>query len=187
MDRIFSALALSILFVVFSSTAIDAGIQNESADRELGQVDLNHNTLDFGGPTALFSPLAVAVDTSVTPNRVYVVDTGNHRVLGYADETRLAPGVSPDLVIGQPDLFSAILNLASPNNSILTSPVSAAVDHAGNLYVSDWADNRVLEYDDPFAQCGGTFPCVNAGAQRVLGQLGSFGTTYCDSLRRRQR
>ena len=47
------------------------------------------------------------------------------------------------------------------------------MDAGGNLYVADNDNNRVLEYNTPFAGCG-SFPCVGGGANRVFGQGGSF-------------
>jgi sugar lactone lactonase YvrE len=165
--------------MVALASPLSAGTQNGIADRELGQFGLVDNMVDFGGPAALNFPTAVAIDHSVSPNRIYVVDTDNNRVLGYADETKLMNGSSADLVIGQADFFSAVANASSTANN-LVEPVSATVDSAGNLYVADWGDSRVLEYDAPFSKCGGVFPCVNAGAQRVFGQKGSFSTGLCN-------
>ncbi|MGC2763341.1 MAG: hypothetical protein WA206_18710, partial [Candidatus Binatus sp.] len=52
-------------------------------------------------------------------------------------------------------------------------PYGVAVDAAGNLYVADASNNRVLEYTTPFAECG-SFPCVGGSANMVFGQGGSF-------------
>jgi sugar lactone lactonase YvrE len=152
----------------------------KTANRELGQADLNHNMLNFGGPAGLDAPQNVAVDRSVTPNRLYVVDTRNNRVLGFADQSSLINGSPADLVIGQPDFFSALGSTSIARSATLLSPVAAAVDSSGNLYVADQGNNRVVEYDSPFAQCNGTYPCVSAGAQRVFGQSGSFSTNKCN-------
>ena len=173
----FAIVAPGLLFAVSAR----AGIVDQTANRELGQIDLNHNILNFGGPAGLNGPQDVAIDRSVTPNRLYVVDTGNNRVLGYANESSLSNGDPAELVIGQPDSFSALANFSVTNPSTLWSPVAAAVDSNGNLYVVDQKHNRVLEYDSPFSQCGGTFPCINAGAQRVFGQLGSFSSADCEA------
>ena len=45
----------------------------------------------------------MAIDTSATPNRLYVADDDNNRVLGWNDAASFANGAAADLVIGQPD------------------------------------------------------------------------------------
>src|SRR5262249_22310340 len=57
--------------------------------------------------------------------------------------------------------------------SSLCAPRSAAVDGAGNLYVADVNNNRVLEYNTPFTS--GTV------ADRVFGQGGDFTVGFCDN------
>ena len=42
------------------------------------------------------------------------------------------------------------------------------VDSAGNLYVADYGNNRVLEYTAPFSACS-SFPCVGGPANVVFG------------------
>jgi hypothetical protein len=49
----------------------DAG--DTIADRELGQMDVVHNGLNLVDGIGLVSPEGAAVDTSVSPNRLYVV------------------------------------------------------------------------------------------------------------------
>ena len=50
----------------------------------------------------LFNPTAIAFDTSASPYHVYVVDTGNNRVLGWSNINSLNQGNFADLVLGQP-------------------------------------------------------------------------------------
>src|SRR5579872_3771778 len=104
---------LAIGSIILAARPVGAEPQSTTAVRVLGQHGLSDNMLNFGGPAALNNPEAVAIDHSVTPNRVYVVDSGNNRVLGYADETKLINGAPADLVIGQPDFYSAIVNKAN--------------------------------------------------------------------------
>ena len=51
----------------------------------------------------------------------------------------------------------------------ICNPAGVAVDGAGNLYVADTVNNRVLEYSNPFAACANTFPCVGGPAGRIHG------------------
>jgi hypothetical protein len=47
-----------------------------------------------------------------------------------------------------------------------------AVDSAGNLFVADTSDNRVLEFAQPFS----SGQSAGQSAQKVFGQSGSFTT-----------
>ena len=144
-----------------------------TADRELGQGDFAHNSINLIDGRGFDGPYSAAIDTSVSPNRLYVSDTNNNRILGWKDVTSFTNGSPADLVIGQPDFYSNGQNLGgarTPSRNSLWGPLGVAVDPNGNLYVADSANNnRVLEYNAPFAACG-SFPCVGGGADRVFGQ-----------------
>ena len=128
----------------------------------------------------------VAIDRSASPNRVYVTDTLNNRILGWKNANTLTNGQPADLVLGQPDFVDTgcddRVTPDSPNGVAANSlcfPFGIVVDSHGNLSAGDTDNNRVLEYDTPFAKCNGTFPCVGSPANRVWGQGGSFGTVVC--------
>lgn len=153
---------------------------NFSADKVLGQPDFSHNVPNRVKAAGIFASGGetrsdfVAVDTNASPNRIYVSDTGNNRVLGWHDATAFSNGAAADLVIGQPDFNSYWANNGGVSASSLNSPTGVAVDSAGNLYVGDSGNFRVLEYTNPFAACAGKFPCVGGPADAVFGQCGSF-------------
>src|SRR5689334_18165179 len=50
------------------------------------------------------------IDTSRTPNRVYVADTANNRVLGWSNITAFTTHAAADIVIGQPNPYTTICN-----------------------------------------------------------------------------
>ena len=112
----------------------------------------------------------IAADlTSSTPH-LYVADTYNNRVLGFRDLRTLMAGAKADLVIGQPDFQHVEVNYpfndsTKPTASSLHNPVGLAVDPAGNLYVADTGNGRVLRFPTPFSS-GANFP----SADLVLGQ-----------------
>ena len=151
-----------------------------TADRVLGQGDFNHNLPNLVHAEGIDGPQAVAIDASTTPNRVYVVDNNNNRVLGWKDATSFANGAKADLVIGQPDFLSNNCYYGGPTASSLCNPYGVAVDGSGNLYVADDSNSRVLEYTNPFTACGGVFPCVGGSAHLVFGQGNSFTSGGCN-------
>jgi sugar lactone lactonase YvrE len=149
-----------------------------SANRVLGQLDFTHQTPNLVDAKGLFNPDSVAIDTSSSPNRVYVSDRDNNRVLGWQDAATFANGAAADLVIGQPNFLSSGCGPVSASS--LCDPDGIAVDGLGNLYVVDSSRSRVLEYTNPFEACNNTFPCVGRPANLVFGQGGSFNSAGCD-------
>jgi hypothetical protein len=152
---------------------------NTTADAVLGQLDFSHQSMNLTDAQGLINPEAVAIDASVTPNRLYVTDFNNNRVLGWRDPTSFANGAPADLVVGQPDFLSYFCDGSSGDNisaSDLCFPEAIAADSLGNLYVADTGNNRVLEYSNPFTACNNTFPCVAGAAGIVVGQGVSFTT-----------
>jgi len=65
--------------------AIVTGQISSKAYRALGQADLTRNGLNRVQGTEMSSPGSVAIDFRDGRLRLYVADTGNHRVLGWAD------------------------------------------------------------------------------------------------------
>ena len=160
-------------------------------------------------PFKVFNPGGVAVDRTVDPGRAYVWDAGNSRVLGidlarcYADEGPC----NADIVLGQPSPFdhSACNGDGGVQNfphrppatattlcglpDVTQSPgehhvfIGMVTDNAGNLYVPDSFNHRVLFYENPFK--------TDAVADFVWGQkdfsgftcnLGDFQTPSAASL-----
>ncbi len=151
-----------------------------TADLVLGQPDFVHNGANLIDARGLLSLGAVAIDTSVTPNRLYVSDTDNNRVLGYSDVTALVSGAPADLVIGQPDFFTGPVRQRRES----ARAACATPGRGGGLKRQPLrcrrTNNRVLEYNAPFASCG-SFPCVGGPANLVFGQSGSFTSGACNN------
>lgn len=123
----------------------------------------------------------VAIDNRSNPPRLYIADTFNNRVLGYADARRVRPGDRADIVIGQGD-FSRVLvnsplnNVNLPNESGLRRPIGLVVDKNGDLFVADAGNSRVLRFPSPFSNA---VPGVRQPANLVIGQA-NFTTILTD-------
>ncbi len=112
----------------------------------LAQVTINgYPTREFGQPTLatqlessapnlvegreLFSPSGIAFDNSVSPPHVYIVDSGNNRVLAWNNANNVTQGNYADLVIGQPDKYSTFAGGPLYGTSTgLSAPTGIVVD-----------------------------------------------------------
>jgi uncharacterized protein (TIGR03437 family) len=124
---------------------------------------------------------SVKIDTRSNPPRLYVADSVNHRILGFADARKVRGGDKADVVIGQPDFSKALINYPSNDPNVrgpnsLYLPSDMAIDKDGNLWVADSGNSRVLRFPDPFANPG-------APADLVLGQSG-FSSRLQDATSR---
>ena len=115
----------------------------------------------------------MVIDSTGDTPHLYVSDPYNHRVLGFRDVRKLKPGSAADIVIGQPDLATALCNyptgdINQPTQSSLCRPIGLLVDANGNLYVADSGNGRVLRFPTPFSHQG------NQQADLVLGKPNFF-------------
>ncbi len=95
------------------------------------------------------APLAVFTNG----NAVFVADTLASRVVRFNSAAQYTPtdtAPSPQIqsVVGQPDLLSGKINhgLTEPDATALSIPASGAFDTAGNLWVADAGNNRMLSF-----------------------------------------
>jgi uncharacterized protein (TIGR03437 family) len=143
----------------FAASDLPAG---QSADRVWGQLDLSANGANQIKPTSINAAYKIAIDYSESPFALYVSDTNNNRVLIWKDASHFHSGDPADLVIGQPDLWTATANTdnrgAGPSRTSLAGPKGLALDAAGNLYVADSGNNRVLHFPRPVSQVGRITP-----------------------------
>lgn len=159
----------------------------------LGQTKISETSENIVNGKGIFHGAGVVVDKSSSPNKVYVVDTGNNRILGYNgigycqssknpcnvdsecgnNESCITNGSKdPEIVFGQSNLQDAACN--QDNNVGFTKKPTAGtlcfigfplamntgetwmtmnidVDPAGNLYVPDYMNNRILRFNQPFS------------------------------------
>ncbi len=145
------------------------------ANAVLGQPDFARNTANRVGQSSVGAPRDIVVDYSDPDLPIYVADSDNNRVLVWRSSIRFRNGDPADRVIGQPDFESAAENgdtgrAGTPTATSLSSPRGVAVNPAGDLYVADSGNNRVLRYPRPIDQAD------RIRADLVLGQRDFFGS-----------
>lgn len=131
----------------------------------------------YQGPQGMFhfSGTLTVSGNSVTVDMLFVADTGNHRVLIYANRPT-GNHASADGVLGQASLNEGLPNRSSattpaPTANTLWSPVDVHFHAATNqLYVSDQDNHRVLVFDGVIDGNGDLALTDGMAASRVLGQ-----------------
>ena len=108
--------------------------------RVLGQANFAHNGVNLIDGTGYSTPWGIALDKSVTPNRLYVVDSQNSRVLAYVNVDRHRLSGARQRCF-RPARFRLVLSKSirqhasnDPTASTLAYPTAAVVDSSGNLY-----------------------------------------------------
>ena len=162
-----------------------AYVPTMSANRVLGQDYMNTFSINLiegkefaftaQSSQGLLADAGLAIDSTGDTPHLYVADPYNNRVLGFKDARKLTPGSPADIVIGQPDMHTALCNYPSgnlnqPGQSNLCGPIGLLVDSGGNLYVADSGNGRVLRFPTPFAQQSSSLQ----PADRVVGQAGFY-------------
>jgi len=113
----------------------------------------------------LTAPEGVFVDSAFN---LYVADTGANRVLVFPN-TQTAPptGMAAAFVIGQARFDST----TGGTGASLRAPVGVAVGQAGDIFVSDGNNNRILQFPSLVF-----LPIENAAASAAIGQHDTSGT-----------
>jgi sugar lactone lactonase YvrE len=104
-------------------------------------------------------------ETSSAPRATDSPDVAGARLVSSAAAPNpYATGMRAALALGQSDLSSGLSGHGAVN---LSQPSSAAIDAAGDLWVADTNDNRVLEFLPPFT--------TGMGASLAIGQSSTSG------------
>jgi len=113
-------------------------------------------------PSVSQSGLNAAISPAVdAAGNLYVADFNAHRVLRYNNAASKPNGGNADGVLGQA-LFTT--NGAAVSATALNFPGGLALSPAGDLFVSDRNNNRILGFNNALAKANG------AAADRVFGQ-----------------
>jgi len=127
----------------------------------------NTNTSGADAPTAstLCYPAGVAFDAA---GNLWIADTGNSRVLEFEPNEygEFSTGQSATTVIGQSSMTVSLVGTARDE---LFQPQDVKFDSAGNLWVADTFNGRVLQFTPPFASA--------MPASMVIGQSGYTSST----------
>jgi hypothetical protein len=131
----------------------------QAADLAVGQPDLISSMPNNGGVSA--RSLGARPQPHLDGEQLFVTDPNNHRVLIW-NALPTASNAAADLVLGQPEMTSAIANNGGLSAASLSTPLFAYTS-AGKLLVADSGNRRVLIWNAiPSAS--------NAAADVVLGQ-----------------
>ncbi len=130
---------------------------DESASGVLGQGEFTTS-----GSALTAATFSVPVDTAEdSAGNIYVSDLNQNRVLQFRPP--FSNGMSASLVIGQPDFVTGTANTTQNGlGGPAGGPGGLAFDGSGNLWVVDFGNNRILQYQPPFA--------THMNASLVLGQ-----------------
>jgi uncharacterized protein (TIGR03437 family) len=127
------------------------------------------------------APTGVTVDSQ---GNVYVVDTGNNRILRFPQPFAQTGAQTPDIAIGQASFTTHGANQGGISASTLSFTSGTALfttfialDATGNLWVADSGNNRVLRFNATVLATG---PQAASGqsADLVLGQPGFVSNGY---------
>lgn len=148
--------------VLLTHTSLQAGgdfwITGQSADIVIGQPDFETENSDHGAAD-LYRPADIAIDPIT--GKVYVSDLVNNRVLRYNNYAEISTGESAEAVLGQPDFDETTAGL---DRATMNEPYGLAIGPNGELWVSDYGNNRILRFDDAATIASGS------DADAVLGQ-----------------
>jgi sugar lactone lactonase YvrE len=138
-----------------SRAAAEAGLSPEAA---LGKSGLSYHGGGSASAVNLRTSWGLAMDAA---GKLWVSDPEGNRVVAFANAATAATGSTMSVVLGQQDFISSSPALSQTR---LDSPRAIAIDAAGNLYVADRGNHRVLRFNDVAGKATG------AAADAVIGQ-----------------
>ena len=141
-------------------SSVNKMINGAPAEVVLGEPDFTTNT---GGTSAtlMLRPYGICVDAA---GRLWVADLSNNRVLRFDNASTIISGSPANKVLGQTDFVTGTVNTGGISASTMSGALGVFVDAAGNLWVSDRDNKRVLKFNNAVLKDNGD------PADVVLGQ-----------------
>ena len=136
--------------VLLYSVPVSTG---QAANLVLGQADFTSSGYATSA-SGLSYPIKAVADSA---GNVWVAECDNSRVVEYA--APFSNGMSASVVLGEPDMNTST---GGTSATTLNCPSGLAFDKQGNMWVSDYDNNRIVEYKAPFTS--------GMAASIVLGQ-----------------
>ena len=153
-----------------------------NAAHVLGQLNFTSTSINthFSTSSQVYDPFSTVADSA--NNQVFVVATGDHRVMRFDLSGGITDGMAANQEIGQADLLGGAADFAldqpdnrNPNASGLNYPTGIKIDPVRHrMFVADTENNRVLIYNLDTSN-----NLIDHTADNVLGQP-DFKTTYHD-------
>ncbi len=148
-----------------AQTAFTSG---QPADLVLFQPDFD-TRVSGSSARRVFIPSGIAIDP--TTNKLFVVDSGNNRILRLPSVASITSNSGAEAVFGQTNFATSSNGLSQTQ---LSSPGGITVDRFGRLWVADTGNNRVLMWE------AASFRSTGALADAVFGQS-TFGTNVAST------
>lgn len=142
---------------VLRFASISSKSSGSDADGVLGQTTFITN-VSASGASGMSIPYSLSVDST---GRLWVADTGNHRILRFDNAAALADGAPANGVLGQANFTDNDI-ATTPTGLSFPSGVLAGPD--GTVYVGDYSNGRVVGFRNAAAKADG------AAAEFVLGK-----------------
>lgn len=150
---------------------LGALMNGAAAEMVVGQPNFTNTGAGLTNAT-LDGPVGIHVDAS---GSLWVADQNNHRVMRFPNATTSGSNPIADLVLGQAN-FNVKVSGNAANQ--MTFPTGVTIDGAGNLWVADSGNHRVIRFASAASLS------IGASASSVLGQPG-FGTGLSSNLANR--
>lgn len=160
--------SIHLLLPIFFSVSTVAEARPKTHDAAvsiLGQSDFT-SAVNSDPPTSrsLYQVEGVAIDP--TTGKLFVSDNGNHRILRFSSTAAYENFAEAEAVFGQADFTSNQPNRGgTPSEFTLDGPATLCFDAAGNLWVADYNNARVLRYNGASSKAP-----FGASADGVVGQ-----------------
>jgi RHS repeat-associated protein len=163
---------------------------NQAVPGDIYTIDGLATNTGFGGPATqavVSNPAGVYVDGS---GNVYIADSKGNRILEVAASNHTQWGISMTqgdvyVIAGSPTGEVGSTDGKPAANTLLSDPVSVAMDDSGDLFIADYGNDRVMELtasaspwgDTPSPQADYVYRVAGIGGNRGVGKDGEPATS----------